>query len=112
MGRGGSGGKKKKRVFISAFLLPNARGGQEPDRVRHSRLVYVYTHTLPLSHVFVSCHVFRSSRHVFPFCIRYFYVPVSCWSRLSCVSVFAFVSLFRDWFFVMCFRFCVRLSVL
>ena len=27
---------------MSAFLLPNAGGGQEPDRVRHSRLVYTY----------------------------------------------------------------------
>ena len=35
-------GEKKKRVFMSAFLLPNAGGGQEPDRVRHGRLVYTY----------------------------------------------------------------------
>ena len=27
---------------MSAFLLPNAGGGQEPDRVRHSRLVDIY----------------------------------------------------------------------
>ena len=27
---------------MSVFLLPNAGGGQEPDRVRHSRLVYTY----------------------------------------------------------------------
>ena len=27
---------------MSAFLLPNAGGGQEPDRVRHSRLLYTY----------------------------------------------------------------------
>ena len=27
---------------MSAFLLPNAGGGQESDRVRHSRLVYIY----------------------------------------------------------------------
>ena len=27
---------------MSAFLLPNTGGGQEPDRVRHSRLVYTY----------------------------------------------------------------------
>ena len=31
-------GKKKERVFMSAFLLPNAGGGQEPNRVRHGRL--------------------------------------------------------------------------
>ena len=30
---------------MSAFLLPNAGGGQEPDRVRHSRLVDIYTCT-------------------------------------------------------------------
>ena len=38
-------GKKKKRVFMSAFLLPNAGnagGGQEPNRVRHGRLVQLY----------------------------------------------------------------------
>ena len=28
---------------MSAFLLPNAGGGQLPDRVRHGRLVYIYT---------------------------------------------------------------------
>ena len=27
---------------MSAFLLPNAGGEQEPDRVRHSWLVYTY----------------------------------------------------------------------
>ena len=27
---------------MSAFLLPNADRGQEPDRVRHGRLVYTY----------------------------------------------------------------------
>ena len=27
---------------MSAFLLPNAGGGQEPDRVRHDRLVDIY----------------------------------------------------------------------
>ena len=27
---------------MSAFLLPNAGGGQEPDRVRHGRLVQLY----------------------------------------------------------------------
>ena len=26
---------------MSAFLLPNADRGQEPDRVRHGRLVYI-----------------------------------------------------------------------
>ena len=39
MGRGGSGEKEEKRVFMSAFLLLNAGGGQEPDRVRRGRLV-------------------------------------------------------------------------
>ena len=28
---------------MSAFLLPNDGGGQEPDRVRHSRLVITYS---------------------------------------------------------------------
>ena len=37
MGRGGSG-EKKRREFLC--LLPNAGGGQEPDRVRHGRLVF------------------------------------------------------------------------
>ena len=27
---------------MSAFLLPNADRGQEPNRVRHGRLVYIY----------------------------------------------------------------------
>ena len=32
--------RKRKRVFMSAFLLPNAGRGQELNRVRHGRLVY------------------------------------------------------------------------
>ena len=32
-------GKEKERVFMSAFLLLNAGGRQEPNRVRHGRLV-------------------------------------------------------------------------
>ena len=41
MGRGGSGGKKRREFLC---LLPNAGGGQEPDRVRHDRLVLLYVH--------------------------------------------------------------------
>ena len=39
MSHGYGVGEKKERVFMSAFLLPNAGGGQEPNRVRHGRLV-------------------------------------------------------------------------
>ena len=35
-------GKKEERVFMSAFLLPNAGWGQQPNRVRHGRLVVLY----------------------------------------------------------------------
>ena len=34
-------GEKKERVFMSTFLLPNAGGGQEPNRVRHGWLVII-----------------------------------------------------------------------
>ena len=36
-------GKEKEDVFMSAFLLPNAGGRQEPNSGRHGRLVYIFT---------------------------------------------------------------------
>ena len=65
MGRGGSGGKRRRIVFMSAFLLPDAGGEQEPDRVRHSRLVYTYKRVVCV-YLFACLSVFflSATRHL------------------------------------------------
>ena len=83
----------------TAYLAPCSLQTAQVLRLHATYILVHFRCCYFLSRVFVSCHVFGSSRHVFPFCIH-FYVPVSCCPRLSCVSVFAFVSLFCDWLFV------------
>ena len=64
---GEGAGKKKKRVFMSAFLLPNAGGGQEPDRVRHGRLVYTYKRVVCVC-LFVCWSAFYRPHDICPLC--------------------------------------------